>query len=286
MIVGLLVLVNRLKDALITFLAVSFLSINGQQPSILIGAERLESRRAVGLVGPVRAVLTVEKRDAGVYVETLRTATDMYDQNGAAVETLVHNADIELHSHQIVALDHSSIYVYGPNGQLTKILDYDPDGSDRGRIEYRYDSEDRLIERKTYVGAKELVHRGVTSYPSQWQSLEKTESYDGRRVSPGNQWLSTFNNKRQLIESLTLNSDGTPDQKVIYSYDDKGNVKKEAHYDGRNVYRWADLFSYKFDRNGNWVERKDVRVLPGKDSKSSDRAWMMTYRVITYFGQN
>jgi len=237
-------------------------------------------------VGPVRAVLTVEKRDAGGYVETLRTATDTYDQNGEALETLVHDADIELHSQQIVAIDHSSIYVYSPNGQLAKIIHYDPDGSMRGRIEYRYDSAGRPIERKTYVGAKELFHRGVISYPSPWESLEKTESYDGGRIIPGNQWLSTFNNKGQLIENLTLKADGSPDQKVIYSYDDKGNVKKEAHYDGRNVYRWANLFSYKFDRQGNWVERKDVRVLPGKESKPNDRAWMMTYRVITYFGQN
>jgi YD repeat-containing protein len=263
-----------LKNTLITLLAVSFIfSVNGQQLLTLIGTERLESRRADGLVGPVRAVLTVEKRDAGDYVETLRTATDTYDQNGEALETLVHYADIELHKQQIVAIDHSSIYDYSPNGQLAKIIHYDPDGSMGGRIEYRYDSAGRLIERKTYVVAKELFHRGVISYPSQWESLEKTESYDGGRVIPGNQWLSTFNNKGQLIENLTLKPDGSPDQKVIYSYDDKGNVK-------------ADLFSYKFDRQGNWVERKDVRVLPGKESKPNDKAWMMTYRVITYFGQN
>lgn len=99
-----------MKNTLITLLAVSSIfSVNGQQLPTLIGTERLESRRADGLVGPVRAVLTVEKRDAGGYVETLRTATDTYDQNGEALETLVHDADIELHSQQIVAIDHSSI---------------------------------------------------------------------------------------------------------------------------------------------------------------------------------
>jgi hypothetical protein len=124
------------------------------------------------------------------------------------------------------------------------------------------------------------------TYPSQWQSLEKTESYENKRVIPGYQWLSTFNHDGQLIESLTLNPDGLPDHKIIYGYDDKGNVKKEAHYNGQNVYRWAHLFSYKFDSHGNWVERKDVQVLPGKDSKPNERPWLMTYRVITYFRQN
>ena len=102
------------------------------------------------------------------------------------------------------------------------------------------------------------------------------------RVIPGYQWLSTFNNKGQLIESRTIKPDGSPGERIVYSYDHKGNVEKTASYDERNVYRATHVF-YKFDRRGNWIEKKDVQLVPGQDSKTNDRAPLMTYRVITYF---
>lgn len=280
-------MVRVMRKILAVLLTVSFVfPVFGQQPSVLIGAEKLDSRKDAGLVGAVRSVLSVEKRDYGGYVKTFSTISYSYDRDGAAIESLSHNADIEIHSQQIVALDHSSIYVYNQKGQLEKIAHYDPDGSDRGRIEYRYDSEGRLIERKTYVGAKELFHKGIITYPAKLQSLEKTDSYHEGRVVPGYQLLSTFNEKGELIERLTLKHDGSPDHKIIYSYDDKGNLTKEAHYNEKNVYSWAHLYSYKFDNRGNWVERKDMYTQPDREAKSDDRAWMMTYRVITYYGQN
>lgn len=285
---GLLAFVNRFKNALVMLLVVSFgFSVHGQQPPVSIGTERLDSRSAAGLVGAVRSVLTVERRNTGAgYAETLSTAVSTYDRDGAAVERLVHDADIALQSQELIALDHSSIYVYGPGGQVDKLVHYDPDGSVRGRIEYRYDSTGRLVERNIYVGTKELIQKGVISYPAQWQSLEKTESYRDGRVLPGHQWLSIFNNKGQLIEGRMLKPDGSPEQKVVYSYDDQGKLNKAAEYDERNVYRWAHLFSYKFDSRGNWVEKKTVQILPSKDAKLDDRSALMTYRVITYFGQN
>ena len=94
---------NRFKNALVMLLVVSFgFSVYGQRSLVTVGTERLDSRSAAGLVGAVRSVLTVEKRDTGAgYVETLSTASYTYDQDGAAVEILVHNADIELHSQQL-----------------------------------------------------------------------------------------------------------------------------------------------------------------------------------------
>lgn len=273
-----------MSNVLTILLAFTFLfPVHGQQPSVSIGAEKLDSRKEAGLRGLVRSVLTVEKRDVGGYVQTFRTATDAYDKNGAAIESLSHNADIEIHSQKIVALDHSSVYIYDSKGKLEKIVHHDPDGSDRGRIEYRYDSEGRLIERKTYVGAKELFHKGSITYPAKLKSLEKTESYHEGRVIPGYQLLSTFSKQGQLIERLTLKHDGSPDHKIIYTYDDRGNLKKEAHYNEKNVHSWAHSYSYKFDNRGNWIERKDMYSQPDREAKPDDTAWMMTYRVITYY---
>jgi YD repeat-containing protein len=259
--------------------------LHGQGDSILIGTEKLNSRREAGLVGPVRSLLTVEKREEDGYVRTLSTIVSTYERNGAAIETLFHDADIEMHSQQIVAIDHSSIYFYNAIGQVEKVVHYDPDGSDRGQVEYRYDLQGRLIERKTYVGAKELFDIDLISYPAKLRSLEKRQSYDGGRVTPGYQWLSIFNEKGELVEKLTLKPDGSPDSKIIYSYDPRGNVTKEAHYDEKNAYRRAHIFLYKFDDRGNWVERKDIVTLPDQKLKTDEKAWMMTYRVITYYGQ-
>jgi len=282
-------LANRFQNVLVALVVVSTVfSVHGQRADITIGTQSEDSRSAVGLLGPVRSVLTVEKRDTGAgYAETLSTIARTYDRNGAAIETLIHHADIGLNSQHLVALDNSSIYVYGPSGQLDKVTHYDPDGSVRGRIEYRYDSAGRLIERSTYAGAKELFDKEVITYPTRWQCLEKRETYHDGRVLPGYQWLSTFNDKGRLIERRTLKPDGSLSERNVYSYDAKGNVKKSEYYDGNNVYRWSHVFSYKFDNRGNWVEKKAVQVLPGRDSKANDsdndKAPLMTYRVITYF---
>ena len=41
----------------------------------------------------------------------------------------------------------------------------------------------------------------------------------------------------------------------VITYDDKGNEKEIRYYDGKGVFLEERSYTYKFDNNGNWIER-------------------------------
>ena len=90
---------------------------------------RVQSR----LTGLVRTVLTVEKRYEGGFARTFSTTIRGFDKDGAAIEDLYHKEDIELHTGKLVRLDYSTIFSYDEKHRLSRISEYDPDGSLRYR---------------------------------------------------------------------------------------------------------------------------------------------------------
>jgi hypothetical protein len=47
------------------------------------------------------------------------------------------------------------------------------------------------------------------------------------------------------------------------------------------------IYSYKFDKQGNWIERENTYVQLGSNGKDEvTPGWMNAYRVITYYSDN
>jgi hypothetical protein len=72
------------------------------------------------------------------------------------------------------------------------------------------------------------------------------------------------------------------DWSVLYSFDEKGHLIKLARDGGS--FKSTYVYSYKYDRRGNWVEREERYV---KNVDASGQAigtpGMVTFRVITYY---
>ena len=67
-------------------------------------------------------------------------------------------------------------------------------------------------------------------------------------------WIKyTFNQRGDVIEEASYNSDGSLDLKYLYKYDSLGNRIERASYYSDGILDWKDL--YKYDSLGNRIER-------------------------------
>jgi hypothetical protein len=261
------------------FIITTLFVASAQEPT-LTGTEQLFSRSYSGLAGAVRTVLSVSKRPTGGYVRTFGTTTYTFDLNGALTDSLYHYADIEVDSGQLVSLDSSASYVYDANKRLIRAVRYEPDGSLMGRHEYRYDATGRLVETIDYARDGTVSEKHLFSYdPARHQTTVTWQMYFGK---PSTKYIVyTFDSKGHAIERTALNDDRSLFHRIVYSYDAKGNLSKEGHYDAKNVYGWGQIYTYKFDAKGNWYEQENMYTQPDREPSLD----MVTYRVITYYGQ-
>ena len=257
------------------------LSVARAQEPTLTGTEELFSRSHEGLAGPVRTLLSVSKRPHGLSSKTFTTATYTFDPTGALTGYLNHYADVEVHSGKLVSLDFSRSYVYDTNKKVIRAVYYAPNGSVTGRDEYRYDASGRLTEIINYTQDGTISEKSLFSYePTKRQTTVTWLTYRGAPST--NYFVYTFDSKGRKIERTTLNEDRSLNHRIAYSHDESGNLSKEEHYDEGNKYRWGHIYTYKLDAKGNWFEREDMYTQ--SDRKPS--LDMVTYRVITYYGQD
>ena len=259
----------------ITFISVCFTQAIAQEfpVPVPISDELMYSRVQSRLKGRVRTVLTVVKRDEGGYARTFSTATRSFDIEGAAIEDLYHNADIELHSRKLVRLDHSTIYSYDRKRRLSRISEYDPDGSLRYRRVFSYDEKGRPSEQAHYDGETRLIAKQGYLY-----DLEKRTTIVTYGTS---RTVFFYNDKGWWTKRIVYLSNGSIEDNTTFEHDDNGNVIKETKYDQSGNYLYAHLFKYSFDKFGNWVEKQTTYTELGKDGKTVSRPDMVVYRVIT-----
>jgi hypothetical protein len=127
-----------------------------------ISDELMYSRMQSHLKGRVRTVLTVQMSDERGYARTVSTATRSFDIVGAAIEDLYHNGGVELHSQKLVRLDYSTIYSYDGKRRLSRMVEYDPDGSLKYTRIFSYDEKGRPCEQAHYEGETRLIAKQGT----------------------------------------------------------------------------------------------------------------------------
>jgi hypothetical protein len=258
--------------AILTFPLLLFVPAKAQRLRVPMGAELMYSREQAGLIGPVRTVVTVEKRDEGGFVRTFGTSAETYNLQGAAIEKISHSADIEIHSGKLVRLDYTDIYVYDSAGKLSQMVTYDPDGSFRQKLVFTYDGSGRLSEEKAYSREGNLFSKSVYAYDSEKRTSTMMLSiYIENRVIPSKS-IFTYNAKGQWVKRLVYDSTGAVTDNTAFENDGRGNLIKETRYDKKGEPSYACNYSYKFDSRGNWIEKQD----------SCTR--VVTFRVVTYYG--
>ena len=63
----------------------------------------------------------------------------------------------------------------------------------------------------------------------------------------------TYDDKGNMIEISSYNSDGSLAIKYIFEYDDKGNKTERSIYNSDGSLDSKYIYEYEFDNKGNWI---------------------------------
>jgi hypothetical protein len=255
---------------------VLFLQVSAQIEEI---PWRPNSTQPGKLKGAVHTVLTIEQR----YEKVFSTVIEVYDMGGRLIETTSSNSSIEIHSGKLIRLGGKSVFSYDASGKLIKAKHFSPEGEHTGHTAYVYDSKNRLTEETGYSsGGKVRNKTTYTSLPER-RAVEVTWQvfYEDRTSQPVKK-LVFQNDKGQFIKLL---EQGSPaNDTVTFEYDLRGYLEEELHC---CKYNYSHRFTYKFDKQGNWIERENTYVqLDDKGKEVISPGWMSAFRVITYYADH
>jgi len=223
----------------------------------------------------VHTILTTEQRDEYVF----STKVEVFELNGRLVETLSSNANIETHSGKLFRLGGKSILIYDENRKVIEIKYFNPDGEYTHYDSYIYDAKNRLVEEIGYDTKDKILNKSTYNYLSDTDTIETTWQvfYEKTKSTPVKTLLS-YNKTGRVLKRLELNSKGN--DTVSFEYDSKGDFVKEIHC---CKYNFSYGYKYKFDKQGNWIEREQTYSQLDKNGREETRVFMNAYRVITYY---
>ena len=64
-----------------------------------------------------------------------------------------------------------------------------------------------------------------------------------------------YDKNGRISEIEIYNSNNSLSRRSVITYDEKGNEKEIKYYDGKGTFLEERSYTYKFDNNGNWIER-------------------------------
>lgn len=233
------------------------------------------------LKGRVRTVLTIEQRDEKVF----STVVEVYDAQGRLTETLSSNAGIEVHSGTMVRLGAKSTYAYDAAGRLLRQNNFSPEGRYTGFETYTYDAQGRLTGSTMYNRDGKETGQQTYTYSAKRREVVATWNfyYDGRVGKPSKNLLF-YDEAGRWTKRMNYDPSGREDGYVTFEYDARGNFVKDVHC---CKYNYSHSYEYEFDREGNWIERRDTQSQPGANGGTdSTPGWMHTYRIITYYSDH
>jgi hypothetical protein len=189
-----------------------------------------------------------------------------FDDQGRLTEEISYLSETEIAEHKT--------YEYNPEGKLMRAFKHYADGS-KDMIQYAYDEQGYLRSKITLDSDNEPESRETFEWEN--NNLVKKEVYEfeeltlremnvfddkGNRVEnavwtpeDGNTRTENFyNDKNELIKSLTYNNDDKLISKTIYSYDSKGKLVLADYESVRN----KNTTTILYDEQGNATEQTEA----------------------------
>ncbi len=191
-----------------------------------------------------------------------------FDDQNKLVEEISYLSENEIAEHKT--------YEYNPEGLLIKAFKHYADGS-KDIIQYQYDQEGRpeaitTTDSDNETEAKEvlewekknLINKEVYEFDELVLKEIKTYDEQGNRTEElkwtpedGNTRMEYyFNQKNDLIKSLTYNNEDKLISKILYTYDDKGKMLL-ADYES---VRSKNTTTIVYDENGNAIEQTETNA--------------------------
>jgi TonB family protein len=188
------------------------------------------------------------------------------------------------------------VYRFDSNGKLTEFAVYWNKGME-GRFVYTYDPDGSRNEKLSYSNGEVLTFRREVNADGQGRYLQVadycgngilmyTEKY---KYKPGDVVeVSKYIEDGRLPEVRRLRYEngrlsemtGPNDYSEVRTYFDSGRVKDVKVY-FKHQLATETTYTYKFDKYGNWIERKTLRR--GLEAGRQVEKESLDYRTITYF---
>lgn len=176
-------------------------------------------------------------------------------------------------------------YAYDKQGRLVEEWEYDQDGNESVYYSYSYNQEGKLQLQKSemiqcsylYDEAGWLVQEKVYSAMDS-STVLKQYKYDKQGNKTEEKLTNEQNGETYYCWSYKYNSKGqkseekrSDSQRLVYSYDDKGNIASQTEYDGQGQALASWTYEYEYDEQGNWTQRIDY--LDSKPQKIVEREY-------------
>lgn len=266
---------------IIIFALLMMLKTNGQEINFPTEITGYNAKSPSKLLGQVKTILTVSYKGEEVFNSTVET----YDLQRRKQEFISQNANIEIHSGKMVSQINKEIFIYdSKSGKLLKILSYDVDGEPIWKRVFNYDTKGRLTERIGYSSNNEISSKqSFVYYP---EKMEVEETYTTYYKHPDSissttrKKLLAYNEKGQWTKRISFDRNGKQEDITSFEYDDKGNLIKEISC---CKYNFFHTYEYKFDKQGNWIEKVESYSQKDENGNPVARESMRVYRVITYY---
>lgn len=197
-----------------------------------------------------RKTLTYDSK--GNHIETYHYKSDgllshrytyKYDYNGEKIEFKIYNSANKL--------DYSESYKYDEKGKILELIMLTTEGSLNSKSNYYYD-DDIYFDKKIDWRWGSCLRRTISyKYNSQNKLVEKSEKFcDWPPISKD---IYTYNSENRLIEWKYFISESYMGRRT-YKYDKYGQWTEEAYYDSNNNVRRKDFYKYEYDLKGNWIK--------------------------------
>ncbi len=191
--------------------------------------------------------------------------TFKYDAKGDIIERNTYeNLDGELKK--------ARVYKNESNENKMEATEYDLEGN----FMSKYDAKGNLIERD-YPSPIDFKFK--FKYDINGNKVEESVYYldneQGREGDLESKSKYKYDAKGNKIEYVRFDSKGNLESKEAHKYNAKGDVIETSEYGDENILKEVFTYKYKYDQEGNWVERIK---LDKKDEPSE-----ITEREITYY---
>lgn len=168
----------------------------------------------------------------------------------------------------------SEEYEFDSSANLETRTAYKYDAKNNLTEKTDYDFEDKQLKRETYASDKITASHTVSLFNENDQLAKKTVREYREDGELRRELITTYDAGEQTLgkTEITCGAKGARETELVF----RGDLEKPAY-----EYR----YSYKFDKKGNWIEERKVKLTLYEDKRFEDPkvAPQITKREITYY---
>ncbi|MBI5845625.1 MAG: hypothetical protein HZB23_13255 [Deltaproteobacteria bacterium] len=192
---------------------------------------------------------------------------------------------------------------YDKEGRRTEAQRLDDKGKVMNRFFFVYDKEGNLVLLECYsknnanplretiyyvskgiiklIDSFEHPRRAAFEYDEQ-KRIKDIIVMDHRGLTKA-KWTFIYDDKGRFISERYTNMEGGYAGKKVLEYNDKGFISSQIVYNGKDQVTSKRLYTYEYDRVGNWVKKKVVMLDFSRPDQKPTEVKSVVSRKYTYY---